>query len=367
MAVHSLCHDKFQLDDPHVVDPRADSPWTEIERGHLADVIATAFAEPIDFPPIRQAVLEEDLIAIAVEPETPCGLEIARLVADRFVAEGHDRQRISILCGEADANAAGQDCIVHDPADSEGMAYLLADESGVPLYVNRVLFDADIVVPIGTGDGGRMSSRLCPAFCDTDTRKHLQRLPRSKARLLARSVADQLGVFWQIRIVTAPGERVLQIMVGSSDSVLQQSGQLGNEVWNLKVDEPAGMVLATIESGCCQSWQNLRRAILNADQVAAEDAVIVVCTELSGRPPSSWPDADRPDRQQDAALLDVFQRRHVYLASRLTRDSTEKLGFGHVESSGQIQKLIDLHENCLLLRDAHRVELHVAGTASRHE
>lgn len=361
MPRFSLCNNKFQIDDPQLVDPRADSSFQSIDPEDWAEVIRQNFDEPLDFPPIPQAVMSEDTIAIAVEPDTPCGLKIARLVADRFVAMGNDRQRITILCAQKEPDA-GDDCVFHDPADSDQMAFLVGDREGVPFYVNRILFDADIVVPIGTGDGGRFNNVICPVYCDVDTRAYFDRLRPDDAAAVTRMVNSNLGVFWQVRIVTAPGDNVIQVMVGSSDAVLQKSGQLGTEVWNLQIDRPAGMVLATIESPSAQNWENLRRAILTADKAASGQASLVMCTDLRGKPPASWPTPDNDSKKRDADLFDVFQRRHVYLASRLTQDSTEQYGFGHVDNSEQVQKLIDQHESCLLLRDAHRVGLHITET-----
>ncbi len=364
MPVHLLCNKKFRLDDPHVLDPRADSLWPALDPAEWSQAIASGFAEPIDFPPIPQAVLAEDTIVIAVEPETPCGLEIAKRVAARFEQLGNSPSRIAILLADPAASPS-EGVFVHDPQSSEQMAYLCADRQGTPIYVNRMLFDADIVVPVGSGDGGRMGNQLCPAFCDRETQAYWQQLPSSQAPALARLVDSNLGIFWQIRIVTAPGGQVLRIMVGSSDAVQQQSAELGLQVWQLNIDAPVDMVVATIESESCQTWPHLREAILNADQVAKDDAILVLCTELRGQPPAFWPAGSRSRNKLDASLQDVFQRRHVYLASRLSQAATEKYGFGYLEDSGQIQKLIDQHETCLLLRDAHRVHFQNMRTAER--
>ena len=356
MPLFSICNNKFALDDPHVIDPRANSGWVGIGRGQLPQVIADGFAEPIDFPPIPQAVMPEDSIAIAVEPDTPCGLEIARLVAARFVEQGSEASRVTIVCAEKDPNE-GADYVVHEPGDSEQMAFLVVDQTGVPFYVNKTLFEADIVVPIGSGDRGRDGNSICPAFCDLETREYISNLPENDSRAAARMVDSNLGVFWQVRIVTGPGDQIVEVMIGSSQSVLQKSGQLGSDVWRLPIDQPADMILATIESRCCQTWSNLRQAILNADKVATDNAIIVVCTDMGGHPPSTWPIANRETEKQDYLLGEVFERKHVYLASRLKQDSAERFGFGHLETSEQIQKLIDQHETCLLLRDAHRIDV----------
>ena len=177
------------------------------------------------------------------------------------------------------------------------------------------------------------------------------------ASAMERMFDDNLGVFWQVRIVTAPGDQVLGVMVGASEAVLEKAGQFGNETWTLQIGSAADLVVASIESICSQTWLHLRQAILNAAKVASENAILVLCTELRGQPSAAWPTVDSDQNNNDEALADVFRGHHVYLASRLTQDSTEKFGFGYVEDSSQIQKLVDQNESCLLLRDAHRVGL----------
>ena len=352
----SLCQGKFQIDESQVVDPRADQTLNGIPVDQLADAVRSSFEQPIDFPPIAQAVMAEDVVAIAVEPSTPCGLTVARQVADWFVAAGNDRSRITILCADKHADK-DSDFVIHDATDAEQMAMLVVDAKGNPLHVNRILFDADLVVPIGTGDNRSLQNSICPAFCGLETKKQIERLRPSDAAGVARMINSNLGVFWQVRIVTMPGEQVVNVMTGSSESVLERSAQAGGQVWELQIDRPAGMVLATIEAATSQSWANLRSAILTADKASAADAPLVMCTDLSGKPSVIWPTPDNQSKRQDSELAEVFQRRHVFLASRLTQDTTEQFGFGYLENSEQIKKLIDQHESCLLLRDAHRVGL----------
>ncbi len=356
MTEHRFCKDLFQLEGSHVIDPRGDFPWPVIATEKLPESVALGFAEPVDFPPIAQAVLAEDRIAIAVELDTPCGLEVARLVAAQFVAQGIARENIQIVCADQEGDP-GDDFVVHDPSDSEQQAYLLVDREGVACYVNRLLFEADVVVPIGTGDGGRIRNSLCAGFCDQETKKYLDRMKPEHASAMERMYDDNLGVFWQVRIVTAPGDEILQVLVGASEAVLEKAGQIGTEAWALKIGSSADLVVASIESSCCQTWSHLRQAILNAAKVANEDAIIVLCTELRGKPSATWPMVDADHQDIDEDLADVFRGHHVYLASRLTQDSTEKFGFGYIDDSSQIQKLIDQKESCLLLRDAHRVGL----------
>jgi len=357
----TFCHGRFRIDDHRLQAPREGHNHPAIADERIADAIRHSFDNPLNFPPIAEAVMNEDSIAIVVEPDTPCGLSIARQVSDWFIAKGNPAERIVIVCAEKVPRAenAQQEVpiVQHDATDNEHMAYLLADAQGDPVYVNRALHDADIVVPIGTGDAGQQQNRLCPVYCDAETRNRTERMKPGDVAALSRMINSNLGVFWQIRLITAPGEQVLQIVTGESDQVLVESAQQGLEAWNLSVEQPASLVLATIESETSQSWSNLRNALVVADQAATSAAVLVVCTDLTGTPPANWPNSGCRSKRMDEELAAIFSRHHIYLASRLTQDATEQFGFGFVNESEQIQKLIDQHDQCLLLRDAHRVGL----------
>ena len=39
--------------------------------------------------------------------------------------------------------------VTHDPSDRQGLAYLAATERGDPIFLNRLLTDADVVLPVG--------------------------------------------------------------------------------------------------------------------------------------------------------------------------------------------------------------------------
>ena len=351
-----FCNDRFRLDAEHVVDPRANFSWSPLDGEALTSQIASNFENPLDFPPIAQAVLSEDCIAIAVERDTPCGLQVARSVRQQLVRQGVKLENIQIVCGEK-TDDPGDDFLIHDAEDAEQLAFLLGDRDGNPCHVNRFLFEADVVVPVGSSDGGRRHNSLCAGFCDKETQKQLDRLKPQQAAALERMVADNLGVFWQVRVITSPGDQVIQVMVGASEAVLEKAGDFGADGWSIQVTEPSDLVVATIESECAQSWSHLRRAILNADKFASDRAILVLCTRLKGKPPASWPLPDTPAEKHDEILGDVLRRHHLFLVSCLTQDATEKHGFGYLDDLEQLQKLVQQNHACLLLRDAHRVNV----------
>ena len=76
-----------------------------------------------------------------VEPD---GITILRTEADVDAARGDPCR---LICWQA--SAADTALATHDPADRGDLAYLAANDEGEPILLNRLLTDADVVLPIG--------------------------------------------------------------------------------------------------------------------------------------------------------------------------------------------------------------------------
>src|SRR5690606_25699762 len=115
-----------------------------------------ALERPEDFPPIHDAIVPGDSITIAVDPNLPSLIECVSGVLDAIASDQFSR--IDVLVGE-DAStqtmqrltvAVGDQATVHlhNPESQESLGYLAADESADPIYLNRLLLEADVVVPL---------------------------------------------------------------------------------------------------------------------------------------------------------------------------------------------------------------------------
>lgn len=148
----------------------------------MADPAAAArqaVESPLDHPPLSAAVVPGDRIVLAVEPGVPQAAAIVAGVIRALLAGGVDGLDITVVstggteveCGPSatDSNApdtapeptsfllgelppelrAGIAEIRHRPEDAGSLAYLAATDDADPIYLNRRLCDADLVVPIG--------------------------------------------------------------------------------------------------------------------------------------------------------------------------------------------------------------------------
>ncbi len=133
--------------------------YDDVADRRLSDVAAATMAalqRPDDFPPLARAIVPGDRVVLAVDPNVPaivdviCGVVAAIGQTD---AAGID----VVLWDEASdatveairAEVAPQSRVVrHASADRRQLSYLAADENADPIYLNRLLVDADFVLPI---------------------------------------------------------------------------------------------------------------------------------------------------------------------------------------------------------------------------
>jgi hypothetical protein len=362
--------------------------------------VAAALADPIEFPPLAQALVPGDRIALALDHGVPRAASVLAGVVHTLLEAGSPPDDISIVLTKADGESPYFDplaelpahvreavhVVTHDPADRTSLAYLAASKAGKPIYLNRAIDDADVVLPIGCLrlDGALgyigLHGGLFPAFSDEDTQARF-RAPSStdwpahqrRRREEADEAAWLLGVHFTLQIVPGPGDTILHILAGESDAVLNRGRQLCEAAWLYRVPRRASLVVATIEGGQDQqTWDNFARALFAASQAVEDDGAIVLCTDLQCEPGPALrrlasPEAldaiheIRRDRTADAIsaslLVSTCERARVYLLSGLSSDVVEELGLGHVDEPEQVDRLSRQHDSCILLANAHHAVL----------
>jgi nickel-dependent lactate racemase len=286
---------------------------------------------------------------------------------------------------------------MHDSTHQTGLSYLAADAQGTPIYLNRLLCDADLVIPVGclraedsihrNGRAGIWNDTLYPTFADRMALDHLapNGVPLTAGQTAHRhrqvdQVAWLLGVQITAQVVPAAGDSTSQVLAGSPDTVFREGRALCQAEWQREVPRRASLVVAGIGGGKgLQSWVNVGRALEAALRVVSDDGAIVLCTELQEKlgpalkilahsneneATRSWlrkqNSADAPLARRLAESLDHVT---VYLLSNLSEDVVSSLGFAYVGSPHEIARLASHHHSCVLLPDAQYAWPTVAGEA----
>ena len=120
-------------------------------------LVHEALESPRQYPPLRQAVVPGDHVVVALDPEVPEAGGVLAAVCGTLVHAGVDGASITVLTPEGpDPRATLQGAfpegmlwVGHDPDDRDKLAYLATTSQGRRVYLNRLLTDADVVIPVG--------------------------------------------------------------------------------------------------------------------------------------------------------------------------------------------------------------------------
>jgi nickel-dependent lactate racemase len=343
---------------------------------------------------LAQAALPGDKVVLALEPGVPQAAEIVERTVAAIVAGGVAARDITLLRTLSDVDAADPLAELpreirreivsarHDPTTRERLSYLAASSNGRPIYINRAIHDADLVISIGClrlkeslGYYG-INTSVFPTFSDAATirRYHSTKAARAPGRKRLRTEATEvgwlLGARFTIQVVPGAGQEILHILAGDLVAVRREGGRFCDEAWRYWIPGRAGLVVATIEGDSSQqTWQHLGRALAAAARAVEPGGAVAICTELAERPGPALQriigaddldaalkqiDRDRsPEALAAGELVRALHRGKVFLVSRLDDELVEDLGMLPL-AADQLARLIGRYESCILLANAHR-------------
>jgi nickel-dependent lactate racemase len=359
----------------------------------LAAAVESALAHPLDFPALEQAIVPGDKVVLALEAQVPQGPQVAEAIVGLLTRWGASAADITLLVAQAEDGqlrraAGGEPAVsVHDPTRRDKLAYLAATPAGDPLYLNRLLCDADVVIPIASVQmhprGAKASDGLYPVFSSKTAQPAAhatQRAGRGNGKRRSEpaerpDVSWLLGVPCLVQVIPGPGESVLDVLAGEPSAVRRESRRRCQAVWGFAVPHTADLVVAAIEGDASQqTWEQVGRALAAATRAVTEDGAIAICCELDAEPgPALQALAESDDRhaalkairrahladaQVAARLARACDRATVYLLSRLDDEVVEELGMAPVQDAAEVARLAGRHDSCILLASAqHAVAL----------
>jgi nickel-dependent lactate racemase len=369
---------------------------SRIASGDTVAAAKTALRDPVDYPSLVDAIVTGDRVALAVDREVPEANSIVAAVVDLLLSADVKPENVRVVHSASHRGRGGQwltsqladdvrqriAVFAHDPLDRERLAYLAVARDGEPVYVNRAIADADVVIPIGClrpddslGYLGAAGG-LYPAFGDEKAQRRFQAPASSLAPEQLerrRGEADEavwlLGTRFTIQVVPGGGDRVGAVLAGDIDAVASHGRELAAGLWHFPVLQRASLVVTGIDGGPDQqTWENVARSVAAALRIVDDDGDIVVCSSLTAPPgpalsrmasAGSLADANRQARRARTAdalpavqLVQALERARVYLLSGLPPEVVEGLGLGHVARADEIVRLSRHHSACILLANS---------------
>jgi len=216
----------------------------------MSKIIAAAFREPVNFPHISQVVYPGDKVAVAADAFTVSRPELLAGIVVEIVSVGLDANDVTILMLEQERKMHEQAfrdalpkeyrtaiwVVGHNPNDPQSLAMLGVAKDDSPIMLNRVLVDADVVIPVeryeaapGMGYFG-MQSVIYPRFADTETQKRFlfSEAKRNREKLLATLTAEvgeiayALGIIMTVQILADFHDEIRQVIVGDAKEIAKR-------------------------------------------------------------------------------------------------------------------------------------------------
>ena len=358
----------------------------------IESMLGQALAEPINHPALSDTIFPGDRVTILVQNGLPAAREMLLSLLGVLESSRIETENILVVVPEnmkkafglvelspADAKTAtpatwrmGDDDSVtalrfevHAADDETAASYLAANAQGNPVYVNRSLFDSDVILPLSClSPGKKRSDCLYPEFSTDETRARYRKKEDSVKQRNAESelANDSLGLFFSIEMICGPGEVIDGIVCGSRVDARQIASDRLASLWQMGTEDDCDVVVTTVESAGEQvTWSNIVRAVNTAAHTVNEGPIIVL-SMLSEKPSSkvktacaaqfesSVPDS-LPEKLQHFAS--ILCERPVYLKSLLSQNLVESLGLGHIESIDSARRILGSYSRPLLIRDGH--------------
>lgn len=374
------------------------------------DILArlhAALDQPLDFPPLEQAVIPDDKIVLALDRGVPDAPLIISAVWERLTERGVAADRVTILQpadGTQDEPADPRSSLpakirgemhweIHQatPESEGGYHYLATTAAGERVYLSGTLLDADVVVPIGRigfdpllGFRGT-NSVLYPGLSTAEAVKRAQGQGHTELgsnddrplRQMVDEVGWLVGTTFTVQVVPAAGGGASDVLAGSVDSVFRKCRELLAERWTVSLPERAETVVVAVDADAGgHGWSQVAAALSVARRLVVHDGRIIVLSQLDEtagegielvRRAEEPRDAFRPLRQSSPAdLLPATQFAQavdwarVYLLSRLDSDLVEDLFCVPIESEAEVVRLLASgDESCVFVGSAQHADVRI--------
>jgi Lactate racemase N-terminal domain len=384
-------HLDFEIADDRVIGHRSGP-----DRDARPDVRAMtlrAIEAPSDFPPLLRAVVPGDRVVISIDPALPDLDAILGVLVETLRLAEVDSIKVVSTAPAPSALPEGVDRVVHDPDDRAQLAYLATTAEENRVYLNRLLTDADLLIPIGTlgydptlGYRGPWSV-IYPGMSDRETLARHRGLASEDAPDRDRpnkSLRESSEVSWllgcQFQIGVIPGASGAASVVAGIESAVRSVGALAvDEAWSFRVPERADLVVAGIGApGRSTSIEDLAEGLATAARLVRRGGKIVALSRAEGEPGpalrriAGTDDAGaalgrlrgrEADRDYPAArrLASALAWSDVYLHSALDPDLVDDLGMITIDRPEEARKLAGNAASCTLLSQADRTRALVDG------
>lgn len=362
------------------------------------EIVREALEAPRDYPPLRQAVVPGDRVAIAFDPRIPEPVDVLYAVWEILAAAGVERNDLLVLATETialDSIPTGLPFEIHDiQADRSHFSYLAATAEGRRIYLNRALHDADFVLPIGRFDHDPILEYrgpwglIFPGLSDLETRRAFQKTARERKPRDASNpsrpglresveVGRLLGCQFQMGVF-ASRDRVVGALAGLDDTIRLEGIRAIERRSTFRVERAAELVVAGVGgSKRAANLEELSQALATANRLVRPGGKIALLSRANGSigpalrklaaqdDPRIGPSALRgAETAEDFSVARRFAKglaaAELYLLSELDQDVLEDLGVISLNRAEDVQRLAASAATCTFLSETESTRAEVA-------
>ena len=341
--------------------------------------IRSALENPVDFPPLTQAVIPDDRVALAVCATTPQKEAIIAAVWEQLDQREIQPENVTIVCqSRTDPRtllpgrvATTVNWVVHDPDDANRCGYLASSSGGERIYLARELLDADVVVPIGPigfdpllGFCGT-NSALYPDLSNREAidgargQGHSELDPENvrPLRQLIDEISWLLGSQFTIQTVGNSRNQFSHLLAGATEAVFREGKRLLSSGWTVEVEERVDMVIAAVDSAAGpRDWNDLGMAIAAASRIVAREGRIVILSDAASAGDTGVEMLRRCEEASDVLkplrleiptdvipvtqLVTALNKARIYLLSQHDEDFVEDLFMTPLSEAVEVTRLL---------------------------
>lgn len=345
---HAVPGEMWELSPASIAGPISyRSEPRDTSSASVAKLAASSLAAPIDFPSVDAAILDDDHVALAVDPNVPQVGDVIEGVIETLAA--CQAGRISIVLWpetsphvvdslkerfqNVDPDSSETDppnlsppvgspavtVIRHEPQMRSLLRYVAADADAEAMYLSRDLVDADFTIPIVAARAADAIGRLdktgvFPIFADSSTTRRYQggilptftsaddttdediepaSEPQSDASISASNAAvNEVGFLLGVQLMMIVSSNVDglvgRILAGTPDSIRHELETL-HAVVETETSPKAGLVIAALDGDAtAQTWPNVARAAIAAAEHIEGEGMIVIWSRVNHPPSEVW-------------------------------------------------------------------------------
>ncbi len=375
---------------PTTAEPTRLEPLVDI-----AGALNTALSHPLDFPPFKDAIVDGDRVTIAIESSIPELTAVVEGTVRYLLRCDVTLENISVIlspCSESTRDTFRQSLseefqdklatFIHTPDDASELGYLAAtSDEALPIYVNRRLLDADVVLPVSTYRSEESIdyfgfSGLFPLFADAEVIKRCSSLTNlGSASQQSKRIHDDteaawlLGIMCVVKVVPAGDGKIQAIVAGMSNKVQANISESYSERIQISLPKPADLAIMEIDGAYNeQTWTNFARALHSGKAAVKNKGTIVIRSRIAIRPShslrrlTSLESAASIEKQLSkehaldtlsASLLSEYlQNNRIFMQCDLPQDAVEDLGVGYIADNQQLERLLTTHARAVRIPSA---------------